>query len=213
VTFHTNRLVVGDPRFDQEFKVDLTATLNSKVVKPAVPMSAHLGAGHQDSSAGNSSTSSAGDSSASSSSSSTVQPLHLGHQHTPLSAAAAPAAATAIATVTHPDQAAAAVDSEGHFGHHEQQVWQRSSSLSCKVKLGMSLRLPHPLSIVPGPLLSTTAGLVARLVMQALLPSFLELLATDYGRWASGSSTSSRQETAAGSLITAGKQQLHQMRQ
>jgi hypothetical protein len=82
--------------------------------------------------------------------------------------------------------------------------WQRTSALSCKVNLSMTLRLPHPLSIVPGPLLSTTAGLVAKLVMQSLLPSFLELLATDYGRWATGSSRAA----PVGSLVAAGKQYL-----
>jgi hypothetical protein len=46
--------------------------------------------------------------------------------------------------------------------------------------------------------------------MQALLPSFLELLATDYARWAAGSSTQARQALPAGSLVAAGKQQLQQ---
>jgi hypothetical protein len=82
--------------------------------------------------------------------------------------------------------------------------WQRTSALSCKVSLSMTLRIPHPLSVVPGPLLSTTAGLVAKLVMQSLIPSFLELLATDYGRWASGSSRTA----AVGSLVAAGRQHL-----
>lgn len=91
------------------------------------------------------------------------------------------------------------------------RVWQRGGALSCNVRLGMTLRLPHPLSMVPGPLLSSTAGLVARLVMQALLPSFLELLAADYGRWASGSSTADRQAAPAGSLVDAGRQHLQQL--
>jgi hypothetical protein len=87
--------------------------------------------------------------------------------------------------------------------------WQRTSALSCKVNLSMTLRLPYPLSIVPGPLLSTTAGLVAKLVMQSLLPSFLELLATDYGRWAMGVSRAA----PVGSLVAAGKQHLKQQKQ
>jgi Protein of unknown function (DUF1997) len=80
-------------------------------------------------------------------------------------------------------------------------VWKQRSSLSCAVRLSMTLRAPPPLALVPGPLLSTTAGLVARLVMQALLPSFLGLLAADYNRWADGSSTVARNANPAGSLI------------
>jgi hypothetical protein len=103
---------------------------------------------------------------------------------------------------------AASVDPHQQQQQQQQLYWQRTSALSCKVALSMTLRLPHPLSIVPGPLLSTTASLVAKLVMQSLLPSFLELLGTDYGRWSSGSSRAA----PVGSLVAAGKQHMKQQK-
>ncbi len=44
--------------------------------------------------------------------------------------------------------------------------------------------MPPPLSVVPAPILALAGGLIARLVTDALLPSFLKLLATDYIRCA-----------------------------
>jgi hypothetical protein len=78
---------------------------------------------------------------------------------------------------------------------------QQVSRLRCDVEVRLRVRVPPPLSAVPGPLLSTTGGLLAKLVMQALLPSFLDLLGVDYKRWASGDA--SRRTVAAGSLVPA----------
>jgi hypothetical protein len=179
VQFHASRLVVGDDRFDAEFKVDLLAIMSSKVTKQAKVVAAAAEPAPPPAAAGN-----APGSSSSSSSSTAVAGSGV---------AQAPAATAVL-------EPAAAAQEPG--AAHSQ--WQRSSALSCKVMLGMTLRLPHPLSIVPGPLLSTTASLIAKLVMQSLLPSFLELLAADYGRWASGSSRAA----PVGSLVAAGREQL-----
>jgi hypothetical protein len=191
VTFRANRLVIGDPRFDQEFRVDLIANMSSKVTQQATLVTPEAAAD-----APTDSSSAAVDAAADGSSPAVQQP-----QQQP--ALAVEEAATSASAAEDSAAAAAAVELAA-------PVWQRMSSLACKVKLSMTLRMPHPLSIVPGPLLSTTAGLVAKLVMQALLPSFLELLATDYARWAAGSSTHARQALPAGSLVAAGKQQLQQ---
>lgn len=76
-----------------------------------------------------------------------------------------------------------------------------AGTLSCSVDVSFQVRLPAPLSVAPGPLLALAAGLVAKLALQSLLPPFLDLLAVDYGRWATG--RGSRAE-AAGSLLAAG---------
>lgn len=204
VKFRANRLVIGDARFDQEFKVDLSAALSSKVTQQAVQVqqdSAVAAAAGMNSNASSSASISSSSSATTAAEKQGRQAVRLPPDMQQLSDAAATAVAEAVQTAV---QDAAVAESR-------QLVWQRGSVLGCKVKLSMTLRLPHPLSMVPGPLLSTTAGLVAKLVMQALLPSFLELLATDYGRWASGSSTAARQALPAGSLVTAGKQQLQQL--
>ncbi|KAF6254836.1 hypothetical protein COO60DRAFT_1642040 [Scenedesmus sp. NREL 46B-D3] len=210
VTFRANRLVIGDPRFDQEFKVDLTANMSSKMTQPATLMTpATAAAPTADSSSSSSSgvavsatvsSASAAIAAAAGDGSASAVKQQQQQQQQPLAVAEA---ADAGAAVPETEATAAAVVELA-------PAWQRTSSLACKVKLSMTLRMPHPLSIVPGPLLSTTAGLVAKLVMQALLPSFLELLATDYARWAAGSSTQARQALPAGSLVAAGKQQLQQ---
>ena len=99
----------------------------------------------------------------------------------------APAAAAAAA----PAAAAAAAAA----------VLRQASRLRCDVEVRLRARVPPPLSAVPGPLLSTAGGLLAKLVMQALLPSFLDLLAVDYARWASGDGA--RRGVAAGNLLPA----------
>lgn len=193
--FHASRLVIGDKRFDSEFKVDLLATLNSKVTKqPKLAQPAAAPAAPAAPAAASSDGSGGG-----------------GADGTLAAAAAATDAAEAPAAVAGASgSAAAAAGGSGAAAARAQPqdgaYWQRTSAMACKVKLAMTLRLPHPLSIVPGPLLSTTASLVARLVMQSLLPSFLELLATDYGRWAAGSSRAA----PVGSLVAAGREQQQQ---
>eukprot|EP00878_Enallax_costatus_P021428 GHUV01022680.1.p1 GENE.GHUV01022680.1~~GHUV01022680.1.p1 ORF type:complete len:240 (-),score=100.71 GHUV01022680.1:93-812(-) len=218
VTFRANRLVIGDERFDQEFKVDLIATMSSKVTQQAVLLqqdSADAAAAAVAVTTGNGAVTNGSGTSLSSSSGEGRGPeIGTVPQKQQWQGADGAAADEQLAQ-QHLGTTAAAAATAGSVAAEEpqQRVWQRGSSLGCKVRLSMTLRLPHPLSIVPGPLLSTAAGLIAKLVMQALLPSFLELLATDYGRWASGSSTATRQATPAGSLVTAGKQQLQQLQQ
>ena len=71
---------------------------------------------------------------------------------------------------------------------------QRSAGL-----LQVEAQVPYPLSVAPRPLLQLAATLVTKFSIQQLLPSFLALLATDYGRWAAGETTS--RSKAAGSLL------------
>ena len=61
-----------------------------------------------------------------------------------------------------------------------------SSTLHANAKVWASVKLGPPLNVVPGFLISYTGGLIATAVLQALMPSVLELLAKDYGTWASG---------------------------
>jgi len=61
-----------------------------------------------------------------------------------------------------------------------------SSTLHANAKVWASVKLGPPLNVVPGFLISYTGGLIATAVLQALMPSVLELLARDYGTWASG---------------------------
>jgi hypothetical protein len=212
VKFHASRLVVGDERFDAEFKVDLQAVMSSKITKQ--PHIVHADADHG----------SPPDTAVSSSSSSAAQAV-LGSAATDADSSSSSSSSTsqvAVAVAKGPVLLQTMEDAQHKQQQQQQQqptqqqdqqqqalYWQRTSALSCKVNLSMTLRLPHPLSIVPGPLLSTTASLVARLVMQSLLPSFLELLGTDYGRWATGSSRAA----PVGSLVAAGKQHMKQQQQ
>lgn len=208
VKFRANRLVIGDDLFDQEFKVDLIAIMSSKVTQQAVPTQ------QQSADAAAEPAATGGNTSSESSGSVTGSEREIGklplQQQRPVGA---PVGTLSVQQQSGTTAVAAAATGSEAAEEPQQLLWQRGSSLGCKVRLSMTLRLPHPLSIVPGPLLSTTAGLVAKLVMQALLPSFLELLATDYGRWASGSSTATRQAMPAGSMITAGKQQVQKLQQ
>jgi hypothetical protein len=203
-------LVVGDERFDAEFKVDVQALMSSKITKQ--PHIVHAGADHgspPDTAASSSSSavqavvsSAARDAGGGSSSSSSSS----GSSQAAVAVAESP---VAVQTAEDAQQQQQQQPTQQQDQQQQALYWQRTSALSCKVNLSMTLRLPHPLSIVPGPLLSTTASLVAKLVMQSLLPSFLELLGTDYGRWATGSSRAA----PVGSLVAAGKQHMKQQQQ
>jgi len=70
--------------------------------------------------------------------------------------------------------------------------------LHCDVALQFQIMMPHPLSVVPGPLLALAGGLLSRLAVQSMLPGFLDMLSVDYGRWAQGTARGQ----SAGSLIT-----------
>jgi len=70
--------------------------------------------------------------------------------------------------------------------------------LCCSVDVGFEVMMFTPLSAVPRPMLSLAGGLLTKFSMQQLLPGFLELLATDYSRWASGQRS---KDKAVGSLL------------
>ena len=61
-----------------------------------------------------------------------------------------------------------------------------SSTLHANATVWAGVRLGPPLNVVPGFLISYTGGLIATAVLQALMPSVLELLARDYATWAGG---------------------------
>ncbi len=54
------------------------------------------------------------------------------------------------------------------------------------VDVAVTVTVPPALAVVPRPLLGMTGSLIARYAISSLLPSFLDLLATDYGRWGVG---------------------------
>jgi hypothetical protein len=205
VTFSTSHFKLGDPRLDKDFTLDLKAHLGSKVSKKPRLTKKQIQA------ADGSKGSAAGAAPASKEIRMIPLPASKPAENTIAAASAGTAdhltiispypavsgsSGLEIPSVMAPAQTVAEASAVSDQPH-----WEQESSLKCSVSLNMRLRLPHPLSIVPRPLLSTAAGLVAKLTMQALLPSFLELLSTDYSRWAAGSSTSTRQAVAAGSLV------------
>jgi hypothetical protein len=57
-----------------------------------------------------------------------------------------------------------------------------AGKLDLDVKLECRLLVPHPLAAIPGPMLSLAGSLIARLMIQSLIPSFLDLLKVDYQR-------------------------------
>jgi hypothetical protein len=71
--------------------------------------------------------------------------------------------------------------------------------LTCSVEVRGEVSVPPPLSKLPRPLLGGAGSLLAKAIVQAMLPRFAELLAADYVRWAAGE----RRDTAAGSLLAA----------
>ena len=60
--------------------------------------------------------------------------------------------------------------------------------LRCAVEAQGCLAIPPPLASLPGPLLGGAGSLLARAVMQAMLPRFADLLVEDYGKWSRGQS-------------------------
>lgn len=179
----------------------MTAKLASKLVSDPVPAPAQPpqgggAAAAVEQGAGGSAASSAADSSSSSG----------GGADATASNASSSSGSGAAGASTSRDAGAGASDSVDEVA----VLLAQSSRLSVKVDLSFQLRLPPPLSLVPGALLSTTGGLVVKLVLQSLMPSFLQLLSVDYGRWASGTSTRTRQALPAGSLVPAASQQAQQ---
>eukprot|EP00798_Chlamydomonas_sp_ICE-L_P026304 gene26304-17398_t len=74
--------------------------------------------------------------------------------------------------------------------------------LSCTANISLTINLSPPLSVVPGPLMSITGGLMARIALESLVPAFLELLSVDYERWACG--LAEERSEPAGSLVSIG---------
>ena len=60
------------------------------------------------------------------------------------------------------------------------------STLHANARVWASVKLGPPLNVVPGFLISYTGGLIATAVLQALMPTVLELLGRDYETWAAG---------------------------
>ncbi|CAL8469209.1 g8750 [Coccomyxa elongata] len=85
----------------------------------------------------------------------------------------------------------------------------RTGHLQASAKIVAKVRLGPPLNVVPGFLLSYTGGLVATALLQALMPTLLELLSRDYERWADGHARQSDGQSKAlsdrsGSEVLAG---------
>lgn len=78
-----------------------------------------------------------------------------------------------------------------------------SSTLHANATVWASVRLGPPLNVVPGFLISYTGGLIATAVLQALMPSVLELLARDYATWAGGEQRAALLEPADPAVPTA----------
>ena len=56
--------------------------------------------------------------------------------------------------------------------------------LECQVQVTMAIRVPGPLKVVPNPLLGYAGSVLARTVLNAVLPNFLTLLSLDFKDWA-----------------------------
>ncbi|KAG2486529.1 hypothetical protein HYH03_014830 [Edaphochlamys debaryana] len=67
-----------------------------------------------------------------------------------------------------------------------------SAVLEGSVDVAVTVMVPQALAAVPRPLLGMTGSLIARYAIASLLPSFLDLLLADYGRWSSGQTVSAR---------------------
>ncbi|GFR48102.1 hypothetical protein Agub_g9789 [Astrephomene gubernaculifera] len=70
------------------------------------------------------------------------------------------------------------------------------------VDLSVTVTVPSALTAVPRPLLGMTGSLIVRYAISSLLPSFLDLLVADYGRWSSGQTVAAR-AAPAGDLAAA----------
>ncbi|GAB4823478.1 hypothetical protein N2152v2_010524 [Parachlorella kessleri] len=64
-----------------------------------------------------------------------------------------------------------------------------AAQLGCRVSVRIALKVPPPARVVPNALLGTAGRLLLRAVLVAVLPNFLDLLASDYKRWAAAGGT------------------------
>jgi hypothetical protein len=202
---------MGHPQLDAEVELDLKARMHSGIKRKARLIAPEEGK-HQGSSKGRGQGSSSdGHGHGNAHKHARVHAAKHASRHGQVSSSGGDAVASiSIPATTDQQQQQQQQEQQQEHGQqeqrHEQQpapqpVLRQVSKLRCDVDVRLRVRVPPPLSAVPGPLLSTTGGLVAKLVMQALLPSFLDLLAVDYGRWASGDAN--RRSIAAGSLVPA----------
>ncbi|CAG9460171.1 unnamed protein product [Pedinophyceae sp. YPF-701] len=74
------------------------------------------------------------------------------------------------------------------------------AGLRCSVEVLVDVRVPQSLRIVPGVVLRGAGSTILRAAMGVLLPSFLDLLAADYRRWATRSQP---RDLPAGNLLPA----------
>jgi hypothetical protein len=58
--------------------------------------------------------------------------------------------------------------------------------LDCKVQINMAVKVPGALRVVPNGLLGYAGSVIAKTVLNAVLPNFLQLLANDFKQWVAG---------------------------
>jgi hypothetical protein len=189
VRFQADQFTVNDPRLDKAFDISMLAVLTSTPLKHHHRRGKQHPGGSGGSTGAGSAAGSGADALSSSSGSSST-----GSSSTSSTSSSSSSSSTTVSAAL-PSQAATAAAAEQP---HSQEP---THSMSCAVDVAFTVTVPPPLSMVPGLLLSSTAGLIAKLTMQSLLPQFLELLAVDYQRWASGAASS--RALPAGSLVPA----------
>lgn len=186
--FLADRFSLGEPDIDKDFSLTLKSRLFSDVTYTLPDSERPPASGSSDAAAlapASGAEAAATEASSGGSDAAGVSPASSG--------AAIAAAAPAEAGGAAPENASPAAPVAA--------VVYQKSQLSCHVDLRFTLKLPHPLSLVPRPLLQHAGNLLTKVTMQALLPNFLDLLSTDYQRWAQGT----RQQAApVGSLLSAG---------
>lgn len=80
--------------------------------------------------------------------------------------------------------------------------------LAARVDLRVNFNVPLALRIIPGPLLSYAGGLVFKVALQQLLPSFLDLLAQDFQVWSAGTQRSKPNHRSSRSSLLAARTRL-----
>eukprot|EP00803_Ostreobium_quekettii_P010482 evm.model.scf_155.9 EVM.evm.TU.scf_155.9 scf_155:113745-118768(+) len=84
-------------------------------------------------------------------------------------------------------------------GEAQQAAGSAGVTLQCKVVLQLQITIPAALSFVPRLVIGSTGRIVIRAVLHSLLPSFLDLVVTDYERWAAGEQS---REDMVGKLVS-----------
>ena len=106
---------------------------------------------------------------------------------------AGPAAARSVVVAEHEAEPSSSSSRECSFTalaspeeDGDRATARSSSTLHANARVWASVKLGPPLNVVPGFLISYTGGLIATAVLQALMPTVLELLGRDYETWAAG---------------------------